>query len=158
MDSIRLSFSRTWIVLGRYLFAAIWGMCLILFFSGLFIVTCGDVEGVLLMVIFSLLLFLFSRISYIPIEFSPTHIECASLFWNKKIPIQNITWIMITTYADFLYRMRRDDEYESILFKIDGVFLRYIFFPRLKKRLGIGEYLIERIRELKGPNARIVNW
>jgi hypothetical protein len=146
--SVVISYPRYGVIVGQILmslFASVSGTAILV---GFLLAISGQLFALMVSVFGIFFILLTNRWYYIPVEFNQTHIVCKHLLWTRKLPIKNITWININTY-DMLTWNFKTVEHESILMKVNGVFLKYVSFLHLPKSDGAGEYLTSRIGESK---------
>lgn len=145
---ITTSYPRHGVIVDQILMSMFALISVIVILAGLFFAFSGEPFALLMSLFGVFFLTLTSRWYYLPVEFNQTHIVCKYLLWTRLLPIKNITWIHVSTY-DLLAWNFKTVEHESILMKVDGVFLKYLSFIHIPKSDGVGEYLLHRIEELR---------
>lgn len=151
MEPIKIPYYRYQRILGPYfsVLTLIWGIGMLIF-GFLLIFDANDLFGIVFIIADLIALFLISRYYYTLLEITEKHLIFQFFFKKIHIPIGNITKIKRKIFPDYktLSLMEPIDR-ESLLLKIDGIFLKYIYITRLERELRVSDSLVERNPKLK---------
>lgn len=150
MEPIKIPYHRYQRVLGPFVsvLTLVWGIGIFVF-GLLLIFDSNDLSGIEFLFGAIVMLILISRFYYTPLEITDKHIICRFFFIKKSIPIKNIKIVRRKIFADFKsFSFMKPTDRESLLLKIDGIFLKYIYFTRLERSLRISDSLVQRNKQI----------
>ncbi|MGE4294004.1 MAG: hypothetical protein AB7E32_17590 [Desulfovibrio sp.] len=155
MESLDCLCSSRSIFLGRAIFSitALLGSTLIL--VGLLVLYHGRLVG-LAMSGFALLWLVFvSRLYYIPVKITGSQIVTKFLFWTRRIPMCNISKITVKRYDRWIPLTTKTEKVESIFMRVDGLFLRYVFWLNVPAEKGVGDFICKQVQATGNSKAMI---